>query len=185
MNSILRISAAGSLAVLLLSGCMGIGASVPSAGPATEPVTSVAAVTPVAATTDYCPVLNVRDGTETLRRHAGNDASPSALVWQATIADAARECRVSPDGRMTIRVGIAGRVLAGPKGGPGAVAVPVRVVVIKHPEQVLASELKRLSVTIPPDLSVGFREVFEVTVPSPGEDRDYLVYVGFDEAGRV
>jgi len=63
------------------------------------------------------------------------------------------------------------------------VTLPLRIVVMKHPEEVLASELRQISVAIPASLSVGFSHVAEITVPSPGRSRNYLVYAGFDEAG--
>ena len=179
---------APALAALLLCGCTGFGGSAPQRPAAAQPVaaaqTAAATQTPTAASPSvYCPRLRLREGTETLRRQAGGEADDaSAVVWQASITDTARECRYA-DGRLTIRVGVAGRVIAGPRGGPGAVTVPLRIVVVKDPEEVLASELRQVSVTIPASLSVGFSHVADVTVPSPGEDRDYIVYAGFDSAG--
>ena len=134
---------------------------------------------------DYCPDLRVREGTEMLRRfERGQEAEAGAIVWQASIGDTARECLYDLEGNLTLRIGVSGRVLAGPKAGPGAVNIPLRVAVIKYQEAVLYSELKQLAITIPATKSTVFRNVYEVTVPSPGRDRDYLIYVGFDEAGK-
>ena len=175
---------APALAALVLCGCTGLGGSAPQRAQAVQPVAAAQTAAPAAAASLYCPSLRLREGAETLRRHAGGGADDaSAIVWQASITDTARECRYG-GGRLTIRVGVAGRVIAGPRGGPGAVTVPLRIVVLKFPEEVLASERRQVSVTIPASLSAGFSHVAEITVPSPGEDRDYLVYAGFDEAGR-
>jgi hypothetical protein len=134
---------------------------------------------------DYCPDLRVREGTEMLRRYErGKEDDTGSLIWQASIGDTARECLYDPQGNVTIRIGVSGRVLAGPKGGPGVVNVPLRIVVVKYGEAVLYSELKPLAVTIPASNSTVFRNVYEATVPSPGRDRDYLIYVGFDEDGK-
>jgi len=176
-------------AALGLAGCTGGGQA---AGPAVTGSSATNATTTAAPAADlgrfaslgYCPELRIQPGTQTLRRAAGGEDDPRAVLWQATIADTARECRYGPDGRLTIRVGVAGRVVAGPKGGAGPISAPVRIAVVRYQENVLATQLDRLTVTIPPELSTTFEKVYEVTVPAPGADRDYIVYVGFDEAGR-
>jgi hypothetical protein len=134
---------------------------------------------------DYCPDLRVREGTEMLRRYErGKEDDSSAIIWQASIGETARECLYDLEGNVTIRIGVSGRVLAGPKGGPGVVDVPLRIAIVKYEEAVLYSELNKLTVTIPASNSTVFRNVYEATVPSPGRDRDYLIYVGFDEDGK-
>jgi hypothetical protein len=134
---------------------------------------------------NYCPDLRVREGTEMLRRfERGKQDEPASLIWQASIGDTARECLYDLEGNLTLRIGVSGRVLAGPKGGPGAVNLPLRIAVVKYQEAVLYSDLKQLAITIPATNSTVFRNVYEVTVPSPGRDRDYLIYVGFDEDGK-
>jgi len=134
---------------------------------------------------DYCPDLRVREGTEMLRRYErGKQDEAGSLIWQASIGDTARECLYDLEGNVTIRIGVSGRVLAGPKGGPGVVNVPLRIVIVKYEEAVLYSELKPLAITIPASNSTVFRNVYEATVPSPGRDRDYLIYVGFDADGK-
>ncbi len=134
---------------------------------------------------DYCPDLRVREGTEMVRQfERGKQDDPGAIVWQASIGDTARECLYDLEGNLTMRIGVSGRVLAGPKGGPGTVNLPLRIAVVKHQQEVLYSDLKQLTITIPAENSTVFRNVYEVTVPSPGRDRNYLVYIGFDEQGK-
>lgn len=134
---------------------------------------------------DYCPDLRVREGTEMLRRYErGKEGDPDSIIWQASIGDTARECLYDLEGNLILRIGVSGRVLAGPKGGPGVVNLPLRIAVVKYQEAVLYSDLKQLAITIPAENSTVFRNVYEITVPSPGRDRDYLIYVGFDEGGK-
>lgn len=168
----------------LLAGCMGGSGGSNSA--------------PAAAATDrefdvrryigpnYCPELRVRPGTEVIRRYAaGHENEANQVQWQASIGNTARECLYDRQGNLTLRVGVSGRVLAGRAGGPGAVSLPLRIAVVKYQEAVLASELIPISVTIPAELSTVFSEVRDVVVPSPGNDRDYILYVGFDDGSPI
>jgi hypothetical protein len=59
------------------------------------------------------------------KQPVGND-----LRYQATISKIARECSVTA-GQITARIGIQGRVIAGPAGAPPSVQVPVRVAVVQ------------------------------------------------------
>jgi len=134
---------------------------------------------------DYCPELRIKADTQTLQRFArGKEETAENVVWQATLGDTARECLYDTAGNLTIRIGVAGRVLAGPQGGPTSIEVPIRIAVVKNEESVLSSELYRVPVTIGAELSAVFSQVYEVTVPSPGQDRDYLIFVGYDEEAR-
>ena len=61
------------------------------------------------------------------------EAEPSALDlrYQVTIVRTARECQVN-SGIMTMKVGVEGRVITGPAGGPGTVNVPIRLAVVQE-----------------------------------------------------
>lgn len=134
---------------------------------------------------DYCPEIRIREGTEVKRNYErGHEDDPAFVIWQGSVAETARECLYDPAGNLTLRIGVSGRVIAGPRGGPQTVQLPLRIVVVKHKEAVLASELYPLTVAIPPGNSTVFREVREITVPSPGTSRDYIIYIGFDEKGE-
>ena len=90
---------------------------------------------------------------------------------------------------MSIKVGVAGRVLIGPLGAPGAVDVPLRYAVVREgPEpRVIVTKFKRIGATIAPghtraqftDIEEGLR----FPLPSAAELAAYVVYVGFDEVG--
>ena len=131
---------------------------------------------------DYCPELRIQDGTELVRSYErGHEDDPAYVVWQASIGKTARECLYDPQNNLTLRIGVSGRVIAGPKGGAATVSVPLRIAIVKHQEATLASEGYQLSVAIPASNSTAFTEVHEITVPSPGNDRDYIIYVGLVE----
>ena len=53
------------------------------------------------------------------------------LRYQVTIVRTARECHVN-SGIMTMKVGVEGRVITGPAGGPGTVDVPLRLAVVQE-----------------------------------------------------
>ncbi len=132
---------------------------------------------------DYCPELRILNGAELVRRYErGHQDEAAFLIWQGSFGKTARECLYDQAGNLTLKVGVSGRVIAGPKGSAGEITVPFKIAVVKFKEAVLASEGYAPTVTLPATGSTTFTEVKEITVPSPGSDRDYIVYVGFDDA---
>ena len=100
------------------------------------------------------------------------------------IPSLAREC-VKAGGEITARIGIQGRVIAGPAGAPTTIEVPLRVAVVQGGvgEKVIATKAYTTTVTMSESESVPFTFVAEDLVyPEPvgraGEN--YLFYVGFD-----
>ena len=145
--------------------------------------------TPDNASTDIeCPGVEVRAGASTLAVNTpGAESGPMNTRYQVTIGQTAREC-AALGGVVTMRVGVQGRVLLGPAGGPGQVDVPLRVAVVQEgPEpKPIVSKFARLSVAIPPgQTAVPFVHVEQdVTFPMPRGNliEAYVVYVGFDPA---
>ena len=135
-----------------------------------------------------CPGVDVRQGASTLSITApGTDAGPMTTRYQVSIGQTAREC-AALGGVMTMKVGVQGRVLLGPAGGPGQVDIPLRMAVVQEgpqPKTVL-SKFYRLAVAVPPgQASVPFVHVEQdLTFPLPGGALldAYVVYVGFDPA---
>lgn len=172
---------------LALAGCLGFGGS-DGGDMAATTATTEATGDPEAIDIrrylgpDYCPELRIRDGAEVVRRYdPAHVDDPAYVIWQASIGRTARECLYETDGTLTLRIGVSGRVIAGPKGGPATVEVPLGIVVEKYQEAELAAETIPLAIAIPPQNSTTFSEVREINVPSPGTDRDYLIHVGFGE----
>jgi hypothetical protein len=139
-----------------------------------------------------CPSVNVRTGAATLMiGNKPSEGEPSALDlrYQATILRTARECRVN-SGIMTMKVGIEGRVITGPAGGPGTVNVPLRLAVVQegvNPKTIL-SKFASVQVAVAGAVDrVPFTHIdpeISFPLPQPIATIDaYVVYVGFDPAG--
>lgn len=135
-----------------------------------------------------CPGVEVRNGASTLAINApGAESGPMNTRYQVTIAQLAREC-AALGGVMTVKVGVQGRILLGPAGGPGQVDVPLRMAVVQEgPEpKAIVSKFARLSVAVPPgQTAVPFVHVEQdLTFPMPRASvlEAYVVYVGFDPA---
>lgn len=134
-----------------------------------------------------CPEVQVQDGTSAMRVYAGADQSNADLRYQYSLGQTARECHQA-NGQLTIKVGVAGRVLIGPQGAPSTFTVPLRVVIRRESDQKPAvSQLYRTTATIAPgDSGADFTIVSdELSVPYLHEDSDadYTILVGFDQSG--
>jgi hypothetical protein len=144
------------------------------------------------ATDVECPTVDVRTGAATLMIGSkAGEGEPSALDlrYQGTIVRTARECRVSA-GVMTMKVGIEGRVITGPAGGPGTVDIPLRIAVVQEGinPKTITSKFARIQVGIAGAVDrVPFTHVDpDVSFPMPTRAADidsYVVYVGFDPVG--
>jgi hypothetical protein len=132
-----------------------------------------------------CPQVTVRAGASTYAVGAtGKPAVGNEVRFQATITKMARECFRS-GGDITARVGIQGRVIAGPAGAPATVDVPLRIAVVQGGvgEKVIASKAYRTTVEMAEGGSVPFTFVAEdlaYPVPSAAVADSYIFYVGFD-----
>jgi hypothetical protein len=135
-----------------------------------------------------CPNVDIRPGSSTLAI-AGRGAESSAmdLRYQATIGRTARECAVL-GATMTIKVGVQGRVMIGPNGGPGQIDIPLRYALVHEgPEpKTILTKLHRFPVTIgsgqPGVAFTHIEEDLTIPVPDPVALQSYVVYVGFDPA---
>jgi hypothetical protein len=149
---------------------------------------------PTTVTTDdvECPDVQVRTGAATLMIGSKpGEGEPAALDvrYQGSILRTARECHINA-GIMTMKIGIEGRVITGPAGGPGTVDVPLRIAVVQeginpktiaskfgHEMVTLNNAIDRVTFThVDPDISY--------PLPKPlGLIDSYTVYVGFDPLG--
>lgn len=139
-----------------------------------------------------CPSVDVRTGAATLLIGSKpGEGEPAALDvrYQGSIVRTARECHVNA-GVMTMKVGVEGRVITGPAGGPGTIDVPLRIAVVHEGinPKAIVSKLARIPVTITGAVDrTTFTHVDpDVSFPLPqplGNIDAYVVYVGFDPAG--
>jgi hypothetical protein len=136
-----------------------------------------------------CPGVDIRAGASTLNIAAKNtQATAGDLRYQLSFGQTARECQVQ-GGNLSIKVGVQGRVILGPMGGPGQLDVPLRYAVVREgPEpRVIVTRFKRVPVVVPPEQThvpfVDVEEGLSFPMPSGAELDAYVVYVGFDEIG--
>ncbi len=132
-----------------------------------------------------CPPVTVRAGASTYavaapgKQPVGND-----LRFQATISKMARECSVN-GGTITARIGIQGRVIAGPAGAPTSIQVPIRVAVVQGgvSEKTIATKAYQTTVNMSETGSEPFTLVAEdlvYPVPPGALGDSYIFYIGFD-----
>ena len=132
-----------------------------------------------------CPPVSIRAGASTYavglpgKQAVGND-----LRFQATITRTARECDLS-GGQVTARIGIQGRVIAGPAGAPASVEIPLRVAVVQGGvgEKTITTKVYRTTAVMDESGSVPFTLVAEDLVypaVSPYINDSYVFYIGFD-----
>ena len=139
--------------------------------------------------TDFeCPSVSIRHGASTLSiSNDPRDPSPVNMRYQVGIGETARECRLVGT-TVAMKIGVQGRVIIGPVGGPGQVDVPLRFAVVHEgPEpKTIMTKLQRLSVTVPPGSpNMAFTHIEEeVSFPMPPSAAidQYVVYIGFDPA---
>src|SRR3984893_14892286 len=93
-----------------------------------EPAQSAAPADPSAGQIEECcPPVRLRAGASTYAVGAsGKAATGNDVRFQATITKTARDC-TKAGGEITARIGIQGRVIAGPAGAPASVEIPQRV----------------------------------------------------------
>jgi hypothetical protein len=178
---------------LLLAGCGSTNLFNTSAldlfSTSSKATTGDAAAGSESATDVECPTIEIRTGAATLMIGSKpGEGEPSALDlrYQGTIVRTARECRVSA-GVMTMKVGIEGRIITGPAGGPGTVDIPLRIAVVQEGinPKAIVSKFARIQVGIADGMDrAPFTHIDpEVSFPMPARAADidaYVVYVGFD-----
>jgi hypothetical protein len=137
-----------------------------------------------------CPFIDIRQGASTLvlpppPPDGSNEAM--TLKYQGSFVRAARECSVA-NGQMVMKVGIQGRVIVGPAGGPGHIDVPLRIAVVDAPSsgtKVITTKFVQIPVDITNDSGAAFSHIEEgltFPVPTPSSELgNYVVYIGFDQ----
>jgi hypothetical protein len=153
--------------------------------------TSQQSVTGAALNID-CPLINIRQGASTLTiGPTGNNGDVEstnngamAVKYQGTFVRAARECALI-GGNVVMKIGVEGRIIVGPAGGPGKVDVPLRIAVVEETPsgtKPIVTKFIRIPVTVASATdNPTFTDIEEgVTFPMPRDLDDYIVYIGFD-----
>ena len=97
-----------------------------------------------------CPSVSIRAGASTYAVAApGKPAIGNDVRYQATITRTARDCTLN-GGQITARIGIQGRVIAGPAGNPPTVEIPIRVAVVQAgvQEKTIATKVYHTTVSM-------------------------------------
>ena len=147
---------------------------------------------PETATDIECPDVKIRDGAATLTIGSNpkeQQPAPLDVRYQGSIVRTARECHVA-NGVMTMKVGIEGRIITGPAGGPGTVDVPLRVAVVQdglNPKPIVSNfgkETVTLAGAVDRATFTHIDDNISFPLPQPlGLMDAYVVYVGFDPVG--
>jgi len=136
-------------------------------------------VTPVVQA--FCPPVVMLEQTAVYRSYArGGQDNPEKLLYQASLADATRQCTAN-ETTMTINLIAQGRIVQGPAGTPGQVTLPVLVEVVDG-DNVIYSQKVAFPVEIP---AGGTQFIFnkpDVQIPNAqgGASRFTRVRLGFD-----
>ena len=132
-----------------------------------------------------CPVVKIRAGASTYAvAPPGKQPIASELNYQATITRTARDCRRAA-GQILARIGIQGRVIAGPAGAPTTIEIPLRIAVVQAGvnERVISTKVYRTTVSMSEGGNAPFSLVGEdltYTMPPNLTSESYVFYVGFD-----
>ena len=136
-----------------------------------------------------CPSVEYRQGAATLAVNSpGAENTALSLRYQASFTQTAREC-ILRGNNLTIKVGVQGRVVVGPAGGPGSIGIPLRYALVREGAEpkTLWTKLFTVPVTIPENqLNLPWLHIEEeMTVPRPASDEleAYVIYIGFDPEG--
>jgi len=126
-----------------------------------------------------CPPVTVHSGTESFSVYEKGQVGAFAVRHQASIVDTASECAKSGD-MLVMKIGVRGRVLAGPKSTYGAVTMPLRVAVTRDDTTVVYSKMYPITSTLSEaEPSQAWATVIDdVQVPDEGTLR---ILLGFDD----
>lgn len=154
-------------------------AALQNANPTQDEITT-ASVTALPAIATECPPIKVRSGNAALFYYGnGRAGNAQDLQYQAVIDNQSRNCVVS-NGLITVKMGVVGRLMIGPKGNQKSVDLPVRFSVERN-EVPMFSETYKVSATVDPSTQTGeFVKVVEnVAIPYVGGE-NIVIWVGFE-----
>jgi hypothetical protein len=154
-------------------------------GKSEEPVQQAPTVSGEPQAEENCPPVTIRAGASTYAVAApGKQAVGNDVRFQATITKTARDC-TKANGEITARIGIQGRVIAGPAGAPTSIEVPLRVAVVQGgvSEKVIATKAYKTTVAMGEAENVPFTLVADdlvYPIPPGAVGDSYIFYIGFD-----
>jgi hypothetical protein len=168
----------------LCAACSSLGsldpANVISFGSGTATATATGQTLAAADTQIDCPTIEVQDGTAFVR--VGGQANDS-VRYQFDIVNTARECHLQGN-QFGVKIGVAGHLLIGPAGTPGAYSTQLRLVVRRDSDQkAVFSQAYKIAADTAGGTQAPFQFVSEpIMLPYTHQeaDQDYTLLVGFD-----
>lgn len=131
-----------------------------------------------------CPQFVVWPNDRRLTKYEdGKQGDNLAVIYRGEITKNARECSIAP-GNISIKYGVAGRVLLGPKGASETVNLPVIVHVTDRERKKITSQRFMIPVTISRDNPIGYFSVvrdISFNIETGGRPLDYKLYVAFEQ----
>jgi hypothetical protein len=138
---------------------------------------------PASAADIACPEVDVAEGGATARVGGPENA---AVRYQFDISDVAREC--DPQGQLfALKVGVAGRLLIGPAGSPGAYATTLHLQVKRDiDDKILYDKTIPVAVNTQGAAQAPYRIVSDpimLPLTRARVDMDYSIFVGLGSGG--
>lgn len=128
-----------------------------------------------------CPQVIVADGGAAIRAQSGGDSG--SLRSQVSITTVARECsQATKEGGFNLKVGVEGRILIGPAGGPGSYGATLITQVLRN-NNVVARRTARVGGTIPSGQSGADFSHVESNITVPPGSGDVEIIVGLSPGG--
>lgn len=128
-----------------------------------------------------CPAVAIRDGGAALRV---GGATADSLRSQVSINNVARECVQTGGNGFTLKIGVDGRVLAGPAGGAGSLQATLRTTV-RRGTTVVAQRASRVGASIPPGEGGANFTHIEDGIVVPAGSGEVEIEIGLDGAGAA
>lgn len=128
-----------------------------------------------------CPSVAIRDGGAALRV---GGATADSLRSQISINTVARECIPGPGNGFRLKIGVDGRVLAGPAGGSGAQSATLRMIV-RRGTTIVAQRAPRVGATIASGESGANFTHIEDGIIVPAGSGEVDIEIGLDPGGAA
>lgn len=129
-----------------------------------------------------CPEVIIADGGAAVRAQSGPDSG--SLRHQISILNVARECTPTGNGGFRLKVGVEGRVLLGPAGGPGSYGATLTTLVTRGTTQI-ARRAARVGGTVASGQGgADFSHIEDGIVVPPGRG-DVEIIIGLGAGGAT
>nr|WP_046632650.1 hypothetical protein [Neorhizobium galegae] len=181
MSTVFAKISRGFLAVSVVAVLASCNSSAPTEGLTPTATAAPADQAATAVVQAFCPPVVMLEQTAIHRAYArGGENTPEKLLYQASLADATRQCTAN-ETTLTINLVAQGRVVQGPVGVPGQVTLPILVEVVDG-DNVIYSQKVAFPVEMPAGGTQFIFSKADVQIPNAqgGASRFTRVRLGFD-----